>query len=66
MNTKQITSSLTRQYLGYINISLKDISECTLLLHGGKNRIEFDRRIAPHKDEIDHGPQCLPELNDNL
>ncbi|PTB43835.1 hypothetical protein M441DRAFT_54978 [Trichoderma asperellum CBS 433.97] len=66
MNAQRITPALTRQFLERIDISLESESDCTLLLQGGKNRIEFNRNIAPHKTEIDHGPQCIPELEDNL
>lgn len=66
MNTEYITPGLTQQYLERIGIPLESEPACTLLLHGGKNRIDFDHQIALDRDEIDHGPQCLPELNDNM
>ncbi|EHK48884.1 hypothetical protein TRIATDRAFT_280911 [Trichoderma atroviride IMI 206040] len=66
MDAVRITPALTRQFLERIDISLESEKDCTLLLRGGKNRIEFHCEIAPHKDAIDYGPQCIPELNDNL
>ncbi|KAL7936357.1 hypothetical protein V8C35DRAFT_232333 [Trichoderma chlorosporum] len=65
MNTNLITSSLTRQYLELIDMPPESEPDCTLLLYSGRNRIEFDRQIAPDREEIDHGPQLLVDLNDN-
>ncbi|KAL7917286.1 hypothetical protein ACQKWADRAFT_307131 [Trichoderma austrokoningii] len=66
MNASRITPALTRQFLANINISPDFDSDCTMLLQGGRNRIEFSSKIAPQKDEIDYGPQCIPDLSDNL
>lgn len=66
METNVISPRLAQHFFQRMNIPLESEHDCLLLLHGGKNRIHFNQQISPERDEIDHGPQCLPDLNDNM
>ncbi|KAL7917037.1 hypothetical protein ACQKWADRAFT_307776 [Trichoderma austrokoningii] len=64
MDTNAFTQRLCEQFFQLMDIPVESRKDCLMLLYGGKHRVEFDEQISPN--EIDHGLQCLTDLDDNI